>query len=73
MNKVRHFVTSSAVLTGITASLFAQQISDPLAPENAISNLELYPGVSATLFASEPMISSVTNIDVDHRGGHQGR
>lgn len=41
---------------------------DPLAPENAIRNLELYPSLEATLFASEPTISSVTNLDIDHRG-----
>jgi putative membrane-bound dehydrogenase-like protein len=37
-------------------------------PERAVSNLKLYPGVEATLFASEPMILNPTNIDIDHRG-----
>ena len=30
--------------------------------------LEVYPGLEATLFASEPMMASPTNIDVDERG-----
>ena len=34
----------------------------------AVSQLDLYPGLKATLFASEPQILSPTNIDVDHRG-----
>ncbi len=38
------------------------------APERALANLELYPGLEATLFASEPILSNPTNIDVDHRG-----
>ena len=35
----------------------------------AVSQLDLYPGLEATLFASEPQILSPTNIDVDHRAG----
>ncbi len=34
----------------------------------AVANLEVYPGLEATLFASEPMLSNPTNIDVDERG-----
>ena len=34
----------------------------------AVANLDLYPGLEATLFASEPILSNPTNIDVDHRG-----
>lgn len=37
-------------------------------PERALANLELYPGLEATLFASEPILSNPTNIDIDHRG-----
>jgi putative membrane-bound dehydrogenase-like protein len=37
-------------------------------PDQAVSNLKLYPGVEATLFASEPMLVNPTNIDIDHRG-----
>ena len=34
----------------------------------AVANLDIYPGLEASLFASEPMLSNPTNIDVDHRG-----
>ena len=34
----------------------------------AVGNLRMYPGLEATLFASEPLIASPTNIDVDDRG-----
>ena len=37
-------------------------------PDAATASLDLYPGLEATLFASEPLIASPTNIDVDHRG-----
>jgi putative membrane-bound dehydrogenase-like protein len=34
----------------------------------AVGNLRIYPGLEATLFASEPLIASPTNIDIDDRG-----
>ena len=34
----------------------------------AVGNLEVAEGLEATLFASEPMMLSPSNIDVDHRG-----
>lgn len=37
-------------------------------PDLATANLDLYPGLEATLFASEPMLFNPTNIDVDERG-----
>jgi putative membrane-bound dehydrogenase-like protein len=36
--------------------------------ENAVSNLDVAEGLEATLFASEPDISNITNIDIDHLG-----
>ena len=36
--------------------------------DKALAYLEVYPGLEARLFASEPMIASPTNIDVDERG-----
>ncbi len=35
---------------------------------DGLGYLEVYPGLEATLFASEPMMASPTNIDVDERG-----
>jgi putative membrane-bound dehydrogenase-like protein len=37
-------------------------------PENAVAGLKLAEGVQATLAASEPMLKSLTNLDIDHRG-----
>jgi putative membrane-bound dehydrogenase-like protein len=37
-------------------------------PSQALAGLDVAPGLEATLFASEPMMLSPTNIDVDHRG-----
>ena len=37
-------------------------------PANAVKNLDVHPQLQATLFASEPMITNPTNLDIDHRG-----
>ncbi len=37
-------------------------------PANATASLDVADGLEATLFASEPMLLSPSNIDVDHRG-----
>jgi putative membrane-bound dehydrogenase-like protein len=37
-------------------------------PRRAVEGLDAMEGLEATLFASEPMIRSLTNLDVDHRG-----
>jgi putative membrane-bound dehydrogenase-like protein len=37
-------------------------------PAHAVANLDVHPELEATLFASEPMVLSLTNLDVDHRG-----
>jgi putative membrane-bound dehydrogenase-like protein len=43
--------------------------SDPTRdPQRAVENLEVAPGLAVTLFASEPQISNITNIDVDEHG-----
>src|SRR5690606_12623989 len=36
--------------------------------EEAVAGLDVADGVEATLFASEPDITSVTNLDIDHLG-----
>jgi putative membrane-bound dehydrogenase-like protein len=36
--------------------------------ENAVANLHVAPGLEATLFAAEPQIANITNIDIDHQG-----
>jgi putative membrane-bound dehydrogenase-like protein len=37
-------------------------------PEDAVAGLDVADGLEATLFASEPQISNITNIDIDHLG-----
>jgi putative membrane-bound dehydrogenase-like protein len=37
-------------------------------PANAVANLDIHPGLAATLFASEPALTNPTNIDIDYRG-----
>jgi len=37
-------------------------------PEQAVAGLDVFPGLQATLVASEPDLKSLTNIDIDHRG-----
>ncbi len=50
-------------------SLFAQLSDDDKHdPKYAVGSLNVAPGLEATLFASEPMLSNPTDIDVDERG-----
>ena len=52
-----------------SAPAWAQaQSGDVRAAKNAVAGLDVAPGVEATLFASEPAITSLTNIDIDARG-----
>jgi putative membrane-bound dehydrogenase-like protein len=37
-------------------------------PVDAVSGLDVAEGLEATLFASEPRLLSLTNLDIDHRG-----
>ena len=61
---------ASTGVAGLIAVLAACQFGSPdtRAAKRAVSSLDLYPGLEATLFASEPALSNPTNIDVDHRG-----
>ncbi|HET6324836.1 MAG TPA: PVC-type heme-binding CxxCH protein [Planctomycetaceae bacterium] len=54
-----------ALLAFYGRPLFAQ---DEHPPSQALAGLDVAPGLEATLFASEPMMLSPTNIDVDARG-----
>ena len=49
--------------------LSASASADPMrAPESAVSGLDVAEGLAATLFASEPHVLNLTNIDVDPKG-----
>ncbi len=41
---------------------------DQHSPANAVANLVVHPQLQATLFASEPVLTNPTNLDVDARG-----
>lgn len=58
----------SAVTILITALSCSTGPADRRGSETAVANLDIYPGLEATLFASEPMLSNPTNIDIDDRG-----
>ncbi len=54
-----------------TARLVAQTtgaVGDDRDPKAAVEKLDVAKGLEATLFASEPELLSLTNLDVDHRG-----
>ena len=42
--------------------------SDESSADRAVASLDLYEGLEATLFASEPVLSNPTNIDIDDQG-----
>ena len=55
--------------TAYLTSLFAQlNDDDKHDPKYAVGSLNVAPGLEATLFAAEPMLTNPTNIDVDARG-----
>src|SRR6187402_468087 len=41
---------------------------DEHSPETSLADLKVYEGLEVTLFASEPMFSNPTNMDIDSRG-----
>ncbi|HMB90825.1 MAG TPA: PVC-type heme-binding CxxCH protein, partial [Rhodothermales bacterium] len=56
----------------LTAALLAAApvalAQDQHAPAQAVLSLDVYPGLDATLFASEPMLANPTNMDIDAQG-----
>lgn len=46
----------------------SKQTPDEHAPEKSLADLKVYDGLEVTLFASEPMFSNPTNMDVDSKG-----
>lgn len=66
--KYRCLVLIPALLLNVAfdiSTLFAQTERDP---KEAVTNLTVAPGLQATLFASEPSISSPSSMDVDSQG-----
>jgi putative membrane-bound dehydrogenase-like protein len=56
------------IAVGLLPELKAQRSKDIHDPANAVANLEIHKDLQATLFASEPMITNPTNLDIDYRG-----
>jgi len=54
--------------SGVTTHLPAQEEADTHHSKHASASLDVYDGLEATLFASEPMMLSPANIDVDELG-----
>ncbi len=51
-----------------STTLTAAPATDQRSPEAAIAGLEIADGLEATLSASEPVLRSLTNLDIDDRG-----
>jgi putative membrane-bound dehydrogenase-like protein len=62
---VRFHVAAEGVPPGLNAWGNAGQ---DRSPDNAVAGLKVAEGVEATLAASEPVLKSLTNLDIDHRG-----
>ncbi|MFV2067274.1 MAG: PVC-type heme-binding CxxCH protein, partial [Pirellulales bacterium] len=66
----------SMVLVVLAAVASPVQAAEPNAPpttsnhdpQHAVADLDVHAGLALTLFASEPVITSVTNLDIDYRG-----
>ena len=65
MSHFRHLVLGAWVLLLIVGVATAVE---ERTPETAVATLDVAAGVEATLFASEPVMKSPSNIDIDHRG-----
>ncbi|MCU0706922.1 MAG: NPCBM/NEW2 domain-containing protein [Pirellula sp.] len=62
---VRFHIAAEGVPAGLNAW---GQSGEDRTPENAVAGLKVADGVEATLAASEPVLKSLTNLDIDHRG-----
>jgi len=59
-------IAAEGIPAGLTAN--APAPAQDRLPENAVSGLQVADGVVASLAASEPVLKSLTNLDIDHRG-----
>jgi putative membrane-bound dehydrogenase-like protein len=73
--KVRSFVVAVTLLgAGLGLAWAVQRRQSPSRseeihdPANAVANLEVHKELQATLFASEPVLTNPTNLDIDSRG-----
>ena len=67
VTSVRFHIAAEGVPQGLND--WGGEVASPgHAPENAVAGLLVAPGLQACLAASEPMLKSLTNIDIDHKG-----
>jgi putative membrane-bound dehydrogenase-like protein len=61
---------SAGILLLLALICFKCQPEKPAehSPESSLADLKVYDGLAVTLFASEPMFSNPTNMDIDARG-----
>jgi putative membrane-bound dehydrogenase-like protein len=62
------FLCFSIAVPLLLVSCTQQKPLDERSPEASLADLKVYPGLEVTLFASEPMFSNPTNMDIDSRG-----
>jgi putative membrane-bound dehydrogenase-like protein len=63
------YTENPGVLVASAAATAQAAAADPKRDaSHAVENLDVGEGLEATLFSSEPQISNVTNIDIDHLG-----
>jgi putative membrane-bound dehydrogenase-like protein len=58
----------TALLLAIALFSCAEKEPDEHSPETSLADLKVYEGLEVGLFASEPMFSNPTNMDIDSRG-----
>jgi putative membrane-bound dehydrogenase-like protein len=65
---VQFFVFTQQPPARLTAGSTSVAASVSRDPQDAVAGLDVADGLEAKLFASEPEISNITNIDIDHLG-----
>jgi glucose/arabinose dehydrogenase len=67
-HSVRFHIAAEGVPAGLNAWGQGTRGGQDRSPDNAVAGLKVADGVEATLAASEPVLKSLTNLDIDHRG-----
>jgi hypothetical protein len=61
-------IIAAVALLLLAACSTKQSQPEEHTPEASLADLKVYTGLEVTLFASEPMFSNPTNMDIDARG-----
>ncbi len=67
LTSVRFHIAAESVPEGLN-NWGAGSKTDERSSDKAVAGLTVAPGLQASLAASEPMLKSLTNIDIDHKG-----